>query len=59
LTRLEDGERFTVTTEPAASNMVTQSNNVVIWIANSFASYAIATSWFSMTATQAHKDFTV
>jgi hypothetical protein len=49
LTRVDTGERFTVTTEPAASNGVAQSNNVVIWIANNFAFYTLSASWLSMT----------
>jgi hypothetical protein len=56
LTRVDTGERFTVTAEPAASNLVTQST-LYVWIANDFAFYAIATSWFSMTAMQAHGRF--
>ena len=57
LTRVDTGERFTVTTEPAASNGVAQSNNVVIWIANSFAFYTLTASWLSMTSNVSIRKF--
>jgi hypothetical protein len=48
LTRVDTGERFTVTTEPAASNGVAQST-LFVWIANDFAFYTLSVSWLSMT----------
>jgi len=47
LTRFNTGERFTVTTEPAASNGVSQSR--FFGVANRFTFYALTASWLSMT----------